>query len=65
MSMDGVVPGMIALPSGWWASLSFRGASANALTTDGLSDMGGGGNFPDTLVEMERTSDEKVMRKAG
>ena len=50
---DGVVPGMIAVPSGWWASLSPGGSSANALTADGLSDMGGGGDFHDTLVQME------------
>src|SRR4029077_8447045 len=49
---DGVVPGMIAVPSGWWASLSPNGSSANALTADGLSDMGGGGDFHDTLVEV-------------
>jgi anaerobic selenocysteine-containing dehydrogenase len=51
---DGVVPGMIAIPSGWWASLSPNGSSANALTADGLSDMGGGGDFHDTLVEVEK-----------
>ena len=51
---DGVVPGMIAVPSGWWASLSPNGSSANALTADGLSDMGGGGDFHDTLVEVEK-----------
>lgn len=49
-----VVPGMIAVPSGWWASLSPGGSSANALTADGLSDMGGGGDFHDTLVEVKR-----------
>ncbi|MEO6222862.1 MAG: molybdopterin dinucleotide binding domain-containing protein, partial [Vicinamibacterales bacterium] len=49
---DRVLPGMIAVPSGWWASLSPGGSSANALTADGLSDMGGGGDFHDTLVEV-------------
>jgi anaerobic selenocysteine-containing dehydrogenase len=47
-----VIPGMIAVPSGWGASLSPGGSSANALTADGLSDMGGGGDFHDTLVEV-------------
>ncbi len=51
---DRVVPGMIAVPSGWWASLSPGGSSANALTADGLSDMGGGGDFHDTLVQVAR-----------
>src|SRR5688572_8742344 len=47
-----VIPGMVAVPSGWWASLSPGGSSANALTADGLSDIGGGGDFHDTLVEV-------------
>jgi anaerobic selenocysteine-containing dehydrogenase len=51
---DRVVPGMVAMPSGWWATLSPGGSSANALTGDGLSDMGFGGDFHDTLVEVER-----------
>jgi len=42
----------VSLPSGWWASLSPGGTSVNALTADGLSDWGGGGDFHDTLVEV-------------
>ena len=42
------------MPSGWWASLSPGGSSANTLTADGLSDWGGGGDFYDTLVEVTR-----------
>ena len=49
-------PGVISMPSGWWASLSPGGSSANALTADGLSDLGGGGDFHDTLVEVVRLS---------
>ena len=45
--------GVVSLPSGWWASLSRGDTSANALTADGLSDLGGGGDFHDTLVEVE------------
>jgi anaerobic selenocysteine-containing dehydrogenase len=45
-------PGLVAMPSGWWASLSRNGSSANALTADGLSDLGGGGDFHDTLVQV-------------
>ena len=48
-----VRPGVISLSSGWWASLSWGGTSANALTADGLSDLGGGGDFHDTLVEVK------------
>jgi anaerobic selenocysteine-containing dehydrogenase len=57
---DGVVPGMIAVPSGWWASLSPGGSSVNSLTSDGLSDIGGGGDFHDTRVEVERAARAEV-----
>lgn len=53
---DRVRPGIVSMPSGWWASLSPGGASANALTADGLSDWGNGGNFYDTFVEVVRLS---------
>jgi anaerobic selenocysteine-containing dehydrogenase len=49
---DRVRPGVAAMPSGWWASFSPGGTSANALTADGLSDRGEGGDFHDTLVEV-------------
>jgi anaerobic selenocysteine-containing dehydrogenase len=49
---DRVRPGVVAMPSGWWSSLSPGGSSANALTADGLSDRGEGGDFHDTLVEV-------------
>lgn len=51
---DRVRPGVVALPSGWWASRSSGGSSANALTPDNLTLWGGGGDFHDTLVEVER-----------
>jgi anaerobic selenocysteine-containing dehydrogenase len=51
---DLVRPGVVAVPSGWWASLSPGGAGANALTSDGISDLGGGGDFHDTQVDVER-----------
>jgi anaerobic selenocysteine-containing dehydrogenase len=50
---DLVRPGVVIMPSGWWASLSVGGASANPLTLDGLSDLGDGGDFHDTRVEVE------------
>jgi anaerobic selenocysteine-containing dehydrogenase len=49
---DVVRPGVVSMPSGWWASRTPSGSSANALTPDGLSDMGGGGDFHDALVEV-------------
>jgi anaerobic selenocysteine-containing dehydrogenase len=54
---DRVRPGVVALPSGWWASRSRGGASANSLTSDRLTDAGGGATFHDTLVEIEPVSD--------
>jgi anaerobic selenocysteine-containing dehydrogenase len=48
-----VPPGVVAVPSGWWASLSPGATSANALTPDTLTDLGGGCAFHDTLVEVE------------
>jgi anaerobic selenocysteine-containing dehydrogenase len=54
---DRVRPGVVSMPSGWWASLSPGGSSANALTPDGLSDLGGGADFHDTLVQVTRAGD--------
>ncbi|HET6261225.1 MAG TPA: molybdopterin dinucleotide binding domain-containing protein, partial [Chloroflexia bacterium] len=49
---DAVIPGVVSMPSGWWASRSPGGVSANLLTPDGLSDFGGGGDFHDARVEV-------------
>jgi anaerobic selenocysteine-containing dehydrogenase len=49
---DRVGPGVVAMPSGWWASLSPGGAAANTLTCDGLADLAGGGDFHDTRVDV-------------
>jgi anaerobic selenocysteine-containing dehydrogenase len=48
------IPGVVAMPSGWWAARSLGGSSANALTPDGLTLWGGGSDSHDTLIEMER-----------
>ena len=48
-----VGPGVVALPSGWWASRSPGGTMANALTTEELTDRGGGGAFHSARVEVE------------
>lgn len=47
-----VRPGVVAIPHGHWRSLS--GAAANDLTSDGLADLGGGGDFYGTRVEVAR-----------
>jgi anaerobic selenocysteine-containing dehydrogenase len=46
----GVRPGVVAIPHGWWRSLS--GGAANDLTSDGLTHPGGGGDFYGTRVEV-------------
>ena len=51
---DATLPKVVTMPHGWWASLLPGGSSANALTPDGLSDLGGGGAFYDAKVEVER-----------
>lgn len=51
---DRVPPGTVAMPSGWWASLSPGGSSVNALTQDAISDYGEGPAFHDALVEVMR-----------
>jgi anaerobic selenocysteine-containing dehydrogenase len=51
---DATLPKVVTMPHGWWASLTPGGASANALTPDGLSDLGGGGAFYDAKVEVEK-----------
>jgi anaerobic selenocysteine-containing dehydrogenase len=45
--------GIAALPSGWWASLAPGGHAANTLTSDRLTDHGGGCAYHDCLVEVE------------
>ncbi|MDE0206496.1 MAG: molybdopterin oxidoreductase family protein, partial [Candidatus Tectomicrobia bacterium] len=49
---DRVRPGVVAVPFGWWRDHAPSGALANTLTADGLSDLGGGGDWHDTLVEV-------------
>ncbi|QKJ19717.1 molybdopterin-containing oxidoreductase family protein [Microbacterium hominis] len=48
--------GVVALPSGW--ARGAEGVSANALTPDGLSDAGGGGDFHDTFVDVAPAREE-------
>ena len=56
--VDGVVPpGVVRAPSVRWNKLSPDGRNANALTSDRLTDMGGGPAFYNCLVEVERCGD--------
>ena len=43
-------PGVAAVPFGWWGEHHRDGRVANALTSDTLTDWGGGVAFNDTLV---------------
>jgi anaerobic selenocysteine-containing dehydrogenase len=60
---DVVGPGVVALPSGWWGSRSPGGASANALTTQELTDRGGGAAVHAARVEVERVTDAVALGK--
>ncbi|MEN9490816.1 MAG: hypothetical protein RJA63_1265 [Pseudomonadota bacterium] len=48
----GVRSGVVSAPSIWWQKLSGDGCNANAVTSQALTDMGGGATFYDCLVEV-------------
>ncbi|MBA2340601.1 MAG: molybdopterin-dependent oxidoreductase, partial [Pyrinomonadaceae bacterium] len=48
-------PGVVVSPSVWWNKLSPGGVNVNQLTSQNLTDMGGGATFYDALVEIEPT----------
>lgn len=50
---DKVRARVVSMPAGWWATNSPGGRTANALTRDGVAPWGKGGDFMDTLVEVE------------
>jgi anaerobic selenocysteine-containing dehydrogenase len=60
---DVVGPGVVALPSGWWASRSPGGTSANALTSEELTDRGGGAVIHAARVEVELVTDDQRSRR--
>ncbi|HEX8773424.1 MAG TPA: molybdopterin oxidoreductase family protein [Pyrinomonadaceae bacterium] len=55
-------PGVVVSPSVWWNKHSPGGVNVNQLTSQTLTDMGGGATFYDALVEVEciRGSDEPL-----
>jgi anaerobic selenocysteine-containing dehydrogenase len=56
--VDGVVAqGVVRAPAVRWNKLSEDGRSANVLTSDRLTDIGGGPTFFSCLVEVERCGD--------
>ena len=48
-------PGVVVAPSVWWRKLSPDGRNANAVTGQGLTDLGRGATFYDCLVEVSRS----------
>ena len=48
--------GVVSAPSIWWQKLSGDGCNANAVTSQALTDLGGGATFYDCLVEVSATS---------
>ncbi|MCB0685044.1 MAG: molybdopterin-dependent oxidoreductase [Saprospiraceae bacterium] len=51
---ENIKDGMVIIPQGYWSSLVEGGSTANALTNDKLSDMGGGSALQDTWVQVEK-----------
>ena len=49
---DRIRSGVVAAPSIWWRKLSGDGENANAVTSQALTDLGGGPTFYDCLVEV-------------
>jgi anaerobic selenocysteine-containing dehydrogenase len=49
-----LLPGVVAVPFGWWDTATSAGISANDLTSDAPTDMGGGVAYHDTFVEVSR-----------
>jgi anaerobic selenocysteine-containing dehydrogenase len=54
---DTVRPGVVCAPSVRWAKRSTGGRNVNALTSERLTDAGGGPTFYSCLVEVERIGD--------
>jgi len=49
---DRLRPGVAAIPFGWWRPHHVDGAVANSLTSDTLTEWGGGVAYSDTLVQV-------------
>jgi anaerobic selenocysteine-containing dehydrogenase len=50
---DAARPGVVVGLSVWWAKMCPGGRNANAVTSQGTTDLGGGATFYDVLVEVE------------
>jgi len=54
---EAVSPGVVCAEAVRWNKRSPDGSNVNALTSDRLTDLGGGATFYNTLVEVERVGD--------
>ena len=56
---EAVRSSVVVAPSIWWRKLSPDGRNANELTSQELTDFGGGATFYDVLVEVEAIGDAR------
>ena len=54
---DKARPGLVVGLSIWWKKLASDGKNANEVTSQRLTDMGGGPTFYDLLVQVEKITD--------
>ena len=54
---DGVIPGIVRAPSVRWNKRFAGGRGINVLTSDRLTDIGGGPTFYNCLVQVEKCGD--------
>jgi len=60
---DAARPGVVVGLSIWWAKLCPGGRNANAVTSQELTDMGGGATFYDVLVDVEASGPESARSR--
>jgi predicted molibdopterin-dependent oxidoreductase YjgC len=58
-------PGVVVSPSVWWNKHSPGRVNVNQLTSQTLTDMGGGATFYDALVEVERVKDGAQVQEGA
>jgi anaerobic selenocysteine-containing dehydrogenase len=53
---DKAKPGLVVALSVWWKKYGLDGKNANEVTSQRLTDMGGGPTFYDVLVQVEKVA---------
>lgn len=56
---DKVKEGLVVAPSTWWKGMSRDGKNCNEVTSQALTDLGGGATFYDCLVEVRHSPTDK------